>query len=347
MTAVTPTIPATYDGLDVEYRRLRTDRGLIDLCASGKFEVSGPAAVDFLDELCTRPVGFLIEERTMPALLLDEDGGIVADVILGCFDDHYLIEVWPAQRRAAWEHIAAQAHGRDGVSVRDRSEDLALYGVEGPQAHQTVQPFMEFTLAQLAYRSFCTTTWEGQPITIARTGVTAEYGYKILIAAEHGEALRQRLIELGALPCGLDALNVCRMESRFANIEEESPGATTSPFDLALQWMVDFGKDFIGKEHLLAQWNAGGLRRPVCFTAEPGTALAAGDELGCGGTTVGRISHALYSPGLDRMVGLAHVDEEYAASGLEFLTQGDGSCTVVSTCSAPFLVPMSIGVRQR
>ena len=346
MTAAPHTIPASYDGLDVEYRRLRTDRGLIDLCAAGKFEVSGPAAVDFLDELCTRPVGFLIEERTMATLLLDDAGRIVADAILYCFDGHYLIEVWPLQRQAAWEHVSARAAGRDGVTVRDRSDDIAVYGIEGPQAHLTVQPFMEFTLAQLAYRSFCTTTWEGHSITISRTGMTGEYGYKLFVDAEQGEALRERLVELGALACGLDAVNVCRMEARFANIEDEAPGSAASPFDLALQWMVDFGKDFVGKESLLAEWNGGGLRRPVCFTADVSAGVAAGDELLGGDVVVGRVSHALYSPGVERIIGVAHIDEEYAASGLEFSTQGGGGA-VLATCSGPFLVPMSIGVRQR
>lgn len=338
---------AVYDGVDEEYTRLRRDRGLLDLRGAGLFEVSGAEAVDFLDHVCTRSPGFLMEGRTLAALLLDESGSLVAEVLLACAGESYTVEVWPAQREAAWRHLEAQAAARDGVTVRDLSDEVAVFGVEGPYAHLTVQPFLDSPVNELAYKHVTTVTWRGEPLVVSRTGVTAEYGYVLRTSRALGEELRESLVDNGARPCGAQAVSICRMESRFNAIEDEAPRPSPTPFELTMQWLIDFNHEFLGKQALLETWGSGQLREPVCFAAPEGAALRAGDPVTVGDTEVGRVAHAVWSPGLDTAIGVAHLDRDLAAVGLGFTARtGGGDEVRITTRSAPFVVPTSLGVKQ-
>jgi aminomethyltransferase len=218
------------------------------------------------------------------------------------------------------------------VTVEDVSGESRVFGVEGPESFKVAQRFIDFPIASMAYRSFVTGDHGGAPVLVSRTGVTGEYGYKLHVPAEHADALRAELTE--GTWVGLDAVDICRMEMRFANIERESAGSSVTPFDIGLQWMVDDPSRLDGA--------ADGDRRPVCWQGdegasevpEPGTPVCVADA------TVGEVAHAVHSPALNRVIGTARVDRAVAASGLE-LTIGDAG---VRTISAPFLVATSFGV---
>jgi aminomethyltransferase len=183
-------------------------------------------------------------------------------------------------------------------------------------------------------------------VVISRTGVTAEFGYRLRVAAEHGASLRARLIELGAQPCGADAVNVCRLESRFASLEHDSPGPACTPFELALQWMVDFDHQFLGRDALLRRWQQGAVRHPVCFVTIEGASLSAGDAVLADEVMVGRVTNLRWSPGLQSSIGVAHLDRDLAASGLELVAGGDSGMGRIHTCSGPFVLPASLGAKR-
>jgi len=210
-----------------------------------------------------------------------------------------------------------------------------------------VQTLVDFPISVIAYRSFVRVRWNGRPLLICRTGVTGEYGYKVYVEPDMAEALWQHLTGLGAVPCGLQALNVCRMEARFVNLEDEAPGDWFTPFDVGLQWMLDFNKDFQGKE-ALAELRKQGTETEVVLFAAPGRdPLPRGATVLAGEEPIGRVTHSLYSPGLDKVIGVAAIRSEFAASGLELHVKADGQEVPIVTCSSPFRVPTSLSVRMR
>lgn len=328
-----------------EYRALRGGCGLLDHEGTGLVEVSGPEAAAFLGRIATRTVDFLLEGQSSSALLLTEAGAVLAEVLIHCRDGGYLVEIWPAQAPQARAHLAAQAATFPGVSTRDVTESAALIGLEGPESFRLAGSYLPFPISSMAYRSFVTTTWaDGVPLLVSRTGVTGEYGYKLLVPAEHADALRAELRAAGAVACGLDALDICRMEMRFVNLEREGADAELTPFHLGLQWMVDFDHEFVGRQALLEFWEAGVDTLPVCWTAEPDADAqpTGGLSLTVDGTPVGRVAHAVHSPSLGKVIGTARVNRAVAGSGLTYQL-GDPGRTV-RTVSAPFLVATSFGI---
>nr|WP_157528275.1 glycine cleavage T C-terminal barrel domain-containing protein [Kibdelosporangium sp. MJ126-NF4]CTQ90957.1 Aminomethyltransferase (glycine cleavage system T protein) (EC 2.1.2.10) [Kibdelosporangium sp. MJ126-NF4] len=330
------------DQIQTEYQALRTTCGLIEYAGAGLLTVSGPSAAEFLGRAATRSVDFLLEGQICAALLLREDAGVVAEIQIHGEGDGYLVEVWPAQARAAAEHLAELAARTTGVTVTDVSDQFVLFGLEGPESFRLAQKYLPFPIASMAYRSFTTAELpSGQPLLVSRTGVTGEYGYKLHVPAASGEQVRAELLELGAVPCGIDAVDICRMECRFVNLEAELDPAGGTPLDLGLQWMVGFGQDFVGKEALLKR-REDTAAVPVCWVAADGHSEvpAAGTPVLVGNTEVGAVAHAVYSPGLERLIGVARLDQAVAASGLDFRV----GAAEVRTHSAPLRVATSFGV---
>jgi aminomethyltransferase len=340
------TVKSVYTSTDEEYQALRGGTGLVDYDGVGLFSVSGAGAMAFLGHAATRRADFLLEGQIATALLLRDNGTVLAEILVHCRGQEYLVEVWPAQAKAAGEQLSAAAKGHDGVTVEDIADRWRVYGVEGPESFKAAQKFLDFPVSSMAYRSFVQTEHEGVELLISRTGVTGEYGFKLHVPAEHADKLREELIGLGAREVGLDAVDICRMEMRFANLEREAAGDDVTPFDVGLQWMVDMDQDFVGAQALRDQWCDDAAREarrvPVCWQGEEGArdVPGAGAEVSVSDGAVGEVAHAVYSPKLDRVIGMARMDRPVAASGLEF-TIGDAT---VHTVSAPFLVATSFSV---
>jgi aminomethyltransferase len=269
---------------------------------------------------------------------------VVAEALVHCRGRDYLVEVWPEQAEAAGAQlIAAAADGSHEVEVEDVGTRSRVFGVEGPQSFTVAQHFLDFPVSSMAYRSFVQLDHDGVPLLISRTGVTGEYGFKLHVPADDAEKIRDKLIELGAAEVGLDAVDVCRMEMRFANLERESAGAEITPFDVGLQWMVDLDNDFTGAEAVRVAWRDEPARLPVCWQGDEGATdvPSSGTALGVADNDdVGVVTHAVYSPKLDRVIGTARVDRAVAAAGLDFTIGSAG----IRTISAPFLVATSFGV---
>jgi aminomethyltransferase len=327
-----------------EYEVLRGGCGLIDYTGIGLVRVAGDEAAAFLGQVSSRSVDFLLEGQISSALLLNQDGTVLAEALIHCRGADYLVEIWPAQAAAAVEYlVTAGSVGAHDVTVEELSHAFRVYGIEGPQAPAMAQKFLSFPISSMSYSSFASSDWrEDVQLLVSRTGVSGEYGYKLHVPADAGGELREHLLSLGAQPVGLEALDICRMEMRFANLEREADDAT--PFEIGLQWMVDFGHEFAGKDALAAHWSAGPRQRPVCWIADDGLDAApdGGIALGIDGERLGTVTHAVYSPRLGRVIGTARVDAEVAVAGLEFTL--DELKHPVRTTAAPFLVATSFGL---
>jgi aminomethyltransferase len=327
-----------------EYHALRNSTGLLDYDGAGLIRVSGPGAAAFLGDVSSRNVDFLLEGQISAALVLDENGAVRTEVLVYCCGTDYLVEIWPSQAERGREHLLRAAQRYDDAEAEDLSERFRVFGVEGPESPWLAQRFLPFPISSMAYRSFVTADWHGVALQLSRTGVSGEYGYKLHVPVEAADELRMELVEAGATECGVDAVDVCRMEMCFPNLELEAAGEKVTPFDLGLQWMVDFQHDFAGKDALVQRWKEGPSRLPVRWVADGSLATppAAGAPLAVEGTEIGRVAHAVWSPTLQRVIGTARVHPAVASAGLEFSL--GASAHPVTTVSAPFLAATSFGV---
>ena len=290
-----------YGDVSAEYNVIRHKSGLVDYAGAGVFRVSGAGATTFLSRICSRSMDFLLEGQILPALLINDEGYLSAEVLVHCEGNGFLVEVWPDRATAAGERLASAAAQEPDVTVVDLSADTRVLALEGPNSPVIAQTLLSLRVSSMAYPSFVVEQWNGAPLLVSRTGVSGEYGFKFHIAAEHGDRLAAALEEKGAVPVGREALDICRLEMRFANLEQEAADDRVTPFAVGLQWMVDFRHDFMGRDALLSLRQQEITESPVCFQAEADTEIPApGTPLLASGTPIGRVRHAMYSPGCTR-----------------------------------------------
>ncbi|NUW34773.1 aminomethyl transferase family protein [Nonomuraea sp. SMC257] len=327
------TVPLRFSSLDEEYKVLRERAAVLDLGGHGLIEITGPDAVAFAQRVLARDVEYLTSDRCMMTLLLDADGQVVDQVLAFGREDGILLESSCGAGARLLAHL--RANNDEGVEIADRSGDLTVLGLEGPYAWGVVGRLIDGELASLPFESVVDTTWNGADIVFARTGFTGEYGYQMIVPIEHAADLWRQSLE-HAQAAGQEALELAMLEVRQPIPRHEvTEGATV--VEIGANWLVDVTKDeFVGREAVLAAFEAGGGRRTVGFSGGDGVP-APGTRVWVNGQDIGEVVHAVHSVGLGATLGLARVDHDLAAAGLELTVGG----TEVTTLTSPYIVPKS------
>ncbi|MGQ9557832.1 MAG: aminomethyltransferase family protein [Desulfurispora sp.] len=336
-------LPWEFSSLEQEYRALRQKAVLLDFSYAGRILISGEQAMEYMQKMCTRDLEYLMPDRALFSLVLDQEARPLDVVTVYNHGESYWVETSPWGRQAVWQLLTENCV--DGMEVRDLSEQYAVLGLEGPYAWQVLSRVADFDVSILAYKGFLPASWQGEPFWVARMGYTAEYGYRIYAAPGLAEQL-WTVLAGEAEPAGYHALEVAMLEVRQPLLHREL-GEDGNVLRCGLNWLVDLNKeDFWGKEALMAQRQNGYDYLTVGFCAGPAVQLAAGCVVAAAeGTEIGQVVTCLFSPGLGKQLGLARLQHEWTASGLDLLVRDvHGEWQPVRTLSAPYITPKSWNV---
>jgi glycine cleavage system aminomethyltransferase T len=326
-------------GYEQEYHALRNGAGLVDLSYGGPVKVTGTAAMETLNRALTRDIEFVAPERAFTSLMLTEDGYPVDIVtILSTGSDEYLVHCSPGRsgRVLAALRSAADAVGGADAQLEDLGDSMSIMAVEGPYAWRVIKEVLGGDYIAIAYQAVLPAEVNDTLVTIARIGLTGEYGYTIFAPNEVASALWAAMAAHSVV-IGHRALETAMLEVRQPITHREcGPGG--SVLSSGLNWLVDLSKtEFTGRDALLAQRAADQGSRPIGFRTQRG-AVAAGDPLFADSERVGQVDYVVDSPTLGCQIGLASVDPHWQASRLAFSTPGQ-AC--VQTLAAPYIIPAS------
>lgn len=326
-----------FAGPEVEYAALRQNAAVVDLSASRLIELRGDTA-DFLQRVLARDVEYLTPERCMTSLVLAEDGSPVDVVVVYGRENGALLESSFGQGGRLLAHLRSLAG--DEVEVVDVSDELTTVGFEGPYSWGVVGRLLEGELAALPFESVLDTSWRGEGVLFARTGVSAEYGYRVIAPHDVARELWTAALEI-ATPVGLEVLETSMIEVRQPLFHREA-GGDAGVTTLGFNWLVDSTKEeFVGRTAVLEEFAAGVPQRTIGF-AGAGALPAPGSALVLGDREVGTVVHAVHSHGRGEALGLARVDEDLAAAGVPLVVHGtDGVRTEVLTLTSPYVIPQS------
>src|SRR5204863_5407531 len=104
----------------------------------GQIEVAGARARDFLQSALTNDLGRIGPGQGQYTLMLQDDGGVIDDLIVYALPDRHLLVVNAANVRACLEWLSERAP--DGVEVDDRSGEVATLAVQGPRFRAVLEP---------------------------------------------------------------------------------------------------------------------------------------------------------------------------------------------------------------
>lgn len=311
-------MPVRYTSIIDEHKAVRTAAGLFDISHMGEVLVRGPQAIDFVQHLVTNDAGKLYNGRAMYTVMCTPEGGIVDDlVVYRRAEDAYMLVINAAniEKDVDWMH----AHNPMGAELIDASDETALLALQGPKAFDIAQPFADIDLGELKFYHFEEIT-DGSfigcdRVILSHTGYTGERGLEIYCAPDDAARVWNTLLdageEEGLLPAGLGARDTLRLEAGYCLYGNDIT-ENTSPLEAGLGWVVKLDKgDFIGREALQREAEAGPERKLVGFTVD-GRGIPRKDYpiVDADGDDIGVVTSGSQSPMLEQGIGLGYVPNE-------------------------------------
>lgn len=339
-----------------EVRAVREGLGLIDVSTLGKIEVLGPDAARLLDAVYTMRMTNLKQGMTRYALSVDESGVIVDDGIVGRLgDDRFYVTTTTSHADASYRQLARYI-AEWGLKVRilNRTGQTAAMNLAGPHSRRLLSTLTELDLSDDAfpYLGIREAEVAGIAARLMRVGFVGELGYEIHVPYAQATELWQRLMHDGAgygiRPFGVEAQRRLRLEKGHIIVGQDSDGLTT-PYEAGMPWSVHLKKPFFVGRQTLELLKPRTARQLVGFALP---ADYAGPEL-CEchlvidrGDIRGRVTSVAYSPTLERVIGLAMVDNELAGIDQPLAIRAtDGTLVEARQVATPFYDPD--GLRQQ
>jgi aminomethyltransferase len=310
-------MPVRYTGDVREHLAVRQAAGLFDISHMGEFEVRGAGATEYLNRLVTNDVAAMAVGQAMYSPMCRPDAGIVDDLLVYRYDDHYMVVVNASN--IAKDFGWMQGFLPAGVTLIDRSDDTALLAVQGPRAAQVVAGHVPAAALELGYYRFTTGELFGVPATVSRTGYTGEDGFELYFAPEHAARVWSGLMEAGR-PHGLEliglgARDTLRLEMGYMLYGNDIDD-TTTPLEAGLGWTVKLGKpEFHGRDVLVRQKAEGLKRKLVGFQLGARRVPRHGMKVHAGGREAGIVTSGTFSPSLERPIGMGYVEAGQAGVG--------------------------------
>ena len=261
-------MPVQYpEGILHEHLMTRRTAGIFDVSHMGRFAVGGASALAFLQKVLTNNAAALDVGQSQYTMIPDEDGGAVDDAYLYRFHaKDYLLVVNAANRAKDWAHLQTVGAAFEDLEMTDRSTDLAMISLQGPQSKVVLQALLTAGRVPEPEKNALSLARIGAAeVWLARTGYTGEpLGFELFFPAEHADTIWRALMTQGAIPVGLGARDTLRLEAGLPlyghELGPDKDGRPIPIFACSLaRFAVSFASlkgDYIGREALARQFAA-------------------------------------------------------------------------------------------
>jgi aminomethyltransferase len=308
-------MPVQYPtGITAEHRAVREGCGVFDVSHMGEFIVRGPDAIPFVNYVTTNDVAKLAQGQVHYSTILNERGTIEDDCLVYRYaDDHLMMVVNGSNKDKDLAHVL-RYKDRFDCTVEDRTEEIALLAVQGPQAAGILQGLTTTDLASIKYYHFVEGKVAGIEGTISRTGYTGEDGFELYFDAAEARTMWDALMATGRItPAGLGCRDSLRLEMGMALYGNDIDD-TTTPLEANLGWLVKMKKgDFVGREALERQKAEGIRRRLVGFTSRERAFPRHGYPVFVNGQPSGVVCSGTLSPTLGVAIGTCYIPADAVA----------------------------------
>lgn len=332
---------------------VRTRIGAMDVSTLGKVEVVGPDAAVFLDRVYTNMMSSLRVGSMRYGMMLGLDGMVMDDgVVMRLSENHFNLTTTTGGAAKVLDHFEEwlQTEWTDlRVYCTSVTEQWATVALAGPLARSVLSVLtadVDLSIESFPWMTVREGLVAGVPARIARVSFSGELAYEINVAAWHGYALWQAIMDAGKpfqiAAYGTEAMHLMRAEKGYVIVGQETDG-TVTPHDLGMSWIVSSKKgDFIGKRSLARADTARPDRKhlvgllPLDYSEllPEGAQLVLEDGGPSPTPIVGHVTSGYRSPTLERTFALALVTRGRELLGRTlYASMRDG--TIAATVSEP------------
>ena len=332
-------MPIQYRGIMDEHRAVRNAVGVFDVTHMGEFLIRGSGAEAFLNRLTVNDVAALAVGQVQYSAMCYPDGGIVDDLLVYRFADHYMMVVNASNidKDYAW----AKEHLPEDVELHNVSAKTALLAIQGPDSFTVLQKLTDVALHNIPFYHFSEGQLAGFPMLISRTGYTGERGFELYHDPVYGVQLWNAIFSAGRdydiQAVGLGARDTLRLEMKYC-LYGNDIDQTTNPLEAGLGWITKLNNgDFIGRDVLLKIKERGPERRLIAFEMKEQGIPRHGYRVFAGDRDVGIVTSGTQSPSLNVGIGLGYIRSEFSRIGTELLIDVRGRKRKVEVVKPPFV----------
>lgn len=334
-------MPVRYSSDIEEHMTVRKGVGVFDVSHMGEFTIRGPQALDLIQRVTSNDASKLVDGQAQYSCLPNETGGIVDDLIIyKKKENDYLVVVNASNIDKDWNWISR--FNTKGAEMKNISEDICLFAVQGPKAANVLQKLTAVKLADIPYYHFAIGTFAGVPeVIISNTGYTGAGGFEIYVSKSSAEKTWNAIFEAGKdeniKPIGLGARDTLRLEMGFC-LYGNDINDTTSPLEAGLGWITKFTKEFTNSANLKAQKEAGVKRKLVGFRmVDKGIPRHDYVLRDANGAEIGKVTSGTMSPMLGIGIGLGYVTTAFSAAGSEIFVDVRGKLLKAKVHKLPLI----------
>jgi aminomethyltransferase len=318
-------LPIWYNSLKEEHLAVRQHAGIFDIGHMGVLRLSGPTAYDDLQQLSCNDVGKTHAQKMVYSMMLDDNGGVLDDIMMGQWGEDYLVIVNASNLEKIKTWILD--HKQPTTELDYLNSQYALIAIQGPEAADLVTKHI--SIAFSAIKPFGIQIID--TMVAMRTGYTGEDGFELLVPCDQAPTIWTTLIQAGAMPCGLASRDTLRLEKGLPLYGQELSKDIT-PLMTRYRWVIDWNHDFIGKEALNRQ-------RETVLQTTVGLKMKARHipRTGYGIQEGGYITSGTLSPSLNEPIAMAMVDQKHAQLGTELTVNIRGKLVKGTVVKIPFV----------
>lgn len=300
-------MPIQFDGILAEHAHCRNDVALFDTSHMGEFFFKGDIKTSGINEATSVNIDALEVGKCKYGFLLNEQGGVIDDLIIYRLgEDELMIVVNAATRENDLKTLNARINN---ATIEDRSMEYAKLDVQGPRSKEILEKYFGATLDILGFFSFVQTEVFGSDCLLSRTGYTGELGFELYVDAATSVKLWDALVADGVKPAGLGARDILRLEMGYSLYGNELTEEIT-PLEANLGKFVNLKRDYVGKIALEKQKKEGLKRILLPFKTTTRRSARKDFEVYQNDKKVGFVTSGAFSPTLNVGIGLAMIDKD-------------------------------------
>lgn len=328
-------MPIQYEGIIAEHKWCREKASLFDICHMGEFLFQGDIEASGLEDVFTFSVKSIPVGRSRYGFLLNENGGIIDDLIVfRLAEDAVMIVVNAATIDNDFSVI--QSRLKPGAVFSNTSADTGKLDIQGPLSRDVLVQAFGPEIGKIPYFKFIRMNILGVEAIVSRTGYTGELGYEIFLPAQKVAELWDLLLgDERVKPAGLGARDVLRLEVGYSLYGSDIDEVTT-PLEAGLGAFVNFDKQFVGREALLKQQENGLTKAKAAFQVSSRRAPRHHYEICFEGAAVGTVTSGVFSPMLGCGVGIGFVKPAVATVGAPLTIRHDNVSMEATLVELPF-----------
>jgi len=300
-------MPLHYGSQLLEHQCVREDAGIFDVSHMAVIDIAGEGATSYLRFLLANNVDRLIPGKALYTCMLNEQGGIIDDLIVYKREEslyRLVINAGTTEKDLTW----MQSCIKNFPATLTKRESVII-ATQGPKTVEKITAIFPENVHEIAQlKPFHALSF--QEFFVARTGYTGEDGFEWILPKEKAADFWQKLIEKKFSPCGLGARDTLRLEAGL-NLYGTDMDETVTPLESNLSWTVAFEpkeRNFIGRLALEEQLKTGVKQKLVGLVLEQGIPRHHHKVI-VEGIGEGEVTSGSFSPTLKKGIALARVPQ--------------------------------------